>query len=197
MVTALSSATIGREERSWSQRSWSSRPGRERLLDQLHAQALQLRQQRERPLGRPARVGVHPDRAREHGPDGLERLEVGRPAHLDLERREAGGPDGPARRPRPGSSMPEREVGRRDRAGIPSSSRTGSPSRLPARSWRAMSTAHLVAPWWPIAALISPSASSSAARTAVHGSAQTGSMTGRAPSSSSGATAAIVAGVSP
>ena len=55
-------------------------PGRERLLDELHAEAHELRQQRDRVLGRPAGVRVDADRAAVDRADGLERLEVGRAA---------------------------------------------------------------------------------------------------------------------
>ena len=45
-------------------------------------------------VARPAGVGVDPDRAAEDLADGAQRLEVLRPAALDLERREVGGPGG-------------------------------------------------------------------------------------------------------
>ena len=75
-------------------------PRRERLLDQLDAEPLELGEQRRGLLGRPAGVRVDPDRARVHGAHRLERLEVGRAADLDLERREVARPGAPARRRR-------------------------------------------------------------------------------------------------
>ena len=53
--------------------------GAERLLDQLHAEAFEVRQQGEGIVRRPARIGVDPDRAAVDGPYGLEGLR-GRPA---------------------------------------------------------------------------------------------------------------------
>jgi hypothetical protein len=59
--------------------------GREWLFDQLHPEAFEVRQQGERIVRYPARVGVDADRAAVDGPDGLERLQIGWPAELDLE----------------------------------------------------------------------------------------------------------------
>ena len=89
-------------------------PRRERLLDQLDAEADQLRDDRRGALGRPADVGVDPDRAVEDAANRLQRGEVVRAADLDLEGREAratAGPFGDDRR----LVDAEREVGRRDR----------------------------------------------------------------------------------
>ena len=112
-MTALSSATIGSGARAWSAARSSSRRAGKRLLDELDPEAHQLGQQARGVLRRPARVGVDPDRAAVHRADRLERLEVGRAAELDLERREAGragSPLGDDRR----LVDADREVGRRD-----------------------------------------------------------------------------------
>ena len=50
--------------------------GRERLLDQLDAEPLELGQERDRLVGRPARVGVDPDRTAVDGAHRLQRREV-------------------------------------------------------------------------------------------------------------------------
>ena len=108
--------------------------GRERLLDQLDAERLDLGEQ---PLGvvaRPAGVGVDADRPAEDRPDGTQRLEVLRAAELDLERREVGGAGGPLGDDR-GLVDPDREVGRRDRRRAGRSAR-GPGSRGPCRRSR-------------------------------------------------------------
>ena len=87
--------------------------GRERLLDELDAERTRSGRSRvpsssDQPVLASTRIGPVVDR-----PDRGQRLEVGRPAELDLERREAdrpGGPLGDDRR----LVDPDREVGRRD-----------------------------------------------------------------------------------
>ena len=112
-MTALSSATIGIDDRSWSQREIAIGAGRERLLDELDAEIDDRRQQALGVVARPAGVRVDADRAAEDLADGPERLEVLRPAALDLERREIGGPGGSL-----GDDGrlvdADREIGRRD-----------------------------------------------------------------------------------
>ena len=83
-MTALSSATIGIDERSWSQPRSSVGAGRERLLDQLHAERDELGEQ---PLGvvaGPASVGVDPDGAVEDLADGSSVARSCGPPHLIL-----------------------------------------------------------------------------------------------------------------
>ena len=145
---------------------------RERLLDELHAEALQLREQVHGLVGRPAGVGVDADRPVEHGPHRADRREVRRSADLDLERREVRRPAralGDDRR----LVDAQREVGRRDDAVDAEQRRApGRPSRLPTRSWSAMSIAHLAAPLWPMAAAIRSAASSRAASASARSPAQ-------------------------
>ncbi len=86
---------------------------RERLLDELHPELRQLRQQRERVVTCPAGVRVDPDRPVVHVADRPERREVGRATALDLEGREVGGAPRPLRDDR-WLVETEREVGRRE-----------------------------------------------------------------------------------
>ena len=144
-MTALSSATSGSGDRAWSARRSSRRRGREGLLDELHAQPLELRAAAPRAyVGRPARVGVDPERAAEHRAHRADGLEVRR------DRRTLTLSAGKSRRPaRPlGDDRrlvdPEREVGRRDgavdaeevadRAG-PAACRRGRGGRCRWRTW--------------------------------------------------------------
>ena len=146
-VTALSSATIGIDDRSWSQREIAIGAGRERLLDELDAEIDDRRQQALGVVARPARVGVDADRAAEDLADGPQGLEVLRPAALDLERREirgSGGALGDDRR----LVDADREVGRRDLGRKadqlvdrdPSPCRPGRGGRCRARTWRRRSS---------------------------------------------------------
>ena len=65
-----------------------------------------------------------------------------------------------------GSSMPSVKSVGGISPSTPSSAATESPRRLPTRSWRAMSIAHLAAPLWPMAAAMRSAASSRAASAA-------------------------------
>ena len=148
-VTALSSATIGSDERSWSQPSWSSRARRERLLDQLDAEPHELRQQvaRRRRGGQPvlASTRIGPPKT---AADRLERREVV-PArrHLILSAGKSARPGGPLGDDRRLVDA-DREVGRRDLGRTGRAARgPACPRTLPARSWRAMSSAHFAPPW--------------------------------------------------
>ena len=87
--------------------------GRERLLDELDAEALEVGQQVDGLLRDPARVRVDADRPAEDGAHGLERREVLRSAALDLERREVGSPGG-ALGDHAWFVDADREIGRRD-----------------------------------------------------------------------------------
>ena len=60
MVTALSSATMGSGCCAPGASAAGQLTGREGLLDELDAEAHQLRQQRARFLGQPAGVGIDP-----------------------------------------------------------------------------------------------------------------------------------------
>ncbi len=73
--------------------------GRERLLDELHAQPLQLRHEPRAFLGLPAGVGIDPQRTGVHRPDRLQGRQVAGAADLDLEHREARSRGWPAPRP--------------------------------------------------------------------------------------------------
>ena len=123
--------------------------GRERLLDKLDPERLELGQQPSRLVGLPAGVRVDPDRARVDRTNRPQRLEVGRRADLDLERREwmgrrsASGPFGHYG----GLVDADREVRRGDRRRRREQLDEGD-------SWRAMSRAHFAAPFRPSASSI-------------------------------------------
>src|SRR5436189_140435 len=90
--------------------------GRERLLDEYDAEALEVREQVDGFFGHPAGVRVDPDRTTEHSPDRLEGREVLGSAALDLERREVGDSRGALGHDR-GFVDADREVRRRDVGG--------------------------------------------------------------------------------
>ena len=86
--------------------------------------------------------------------DGLEGLEVLRPAALDLERGKVGRPRRARSATTAGSSMPIVKSVGGIAAGRPISSWTGRPVTLPTRSWSAMSSG---APCGAVAAIAAPS----------------------------------------